>query len=295
MGKCACLTPAFACGGPAKRRLLLTTNRIVSFIVRTHAALGAMVLGMAGCDAFNPAFSSLVAPELSANYATVPNAPGYVVVALQNNVTIDGQLQDWLNPKLSLNPTQIQNLRARIRLQIRITHADNTFKIIEFISGTQDYVDPAYADQAVPDLNQNTLTNVVVPCDVASVELEPGVDIDVFIPVPLEAYERVEIREGDDVSTEFQLSNLVPPQFQALLEDDLDEGGNVVLRRNFGSSDALSPTTNVTCGSVVAIVVNGTLTVPFLLEASSNPSYDQDDDDTVAGIGGRYEFRMSFP
>jgi len=50
----------------------------------------------------------------------------------------------------------------------------------------------------------------------------------------------------------------------------------------------------VVCGSVVAVVVDGTLSVPFFTAAGTgNPSYDINDVNTVAGIGGRYEFRVS--
>jgi hypothetical protein len=75
--------------------------------------------------------------------------------------------------------------------------------------------------------------------------------------------------------------------------DDVDEDGNVTLQRNIGRRDAPSPALNPLCGSVVAIVVDGVLSVPFLDEASSRPSYNVADNATAARIGGRYEFRVT--
>jgi hypothetical protein len=44
---------------------------------------------------------------------------------------------------------------------------------------------------------------------------------------------------------------------------------------------------------VIAFLVDGVLSVPFLDGVSDAPSYDRDDTATEAGIGGRYEFRVS--
>ena len=265
----------------------MTIQRLFSSAVRTHALLCGIVLGLAGCDAFNPAFTSLVAPNASATYATVPNAPGYVIVALQDNVTIDGQLLAYLSPKLGLTPAEEKALRARIRMRVRITHADGTFQTVEMISGSGEFVDPAFDAQSVADLSQNTLTNVVVPCDVASIQLEPGTNVEVFIPVSLKVWELVEVGEGQDVQLEPVLRTTIPPQFQAIQVDEIDEDGNVILRRNVDPRDVLTPAANVVCGSVVPLVVEGVLTVPFF---TNEPGYDQNDLNTVAGVGGRFSF-----
>ena len=272
----------------------MTRKKTISVAACICAISGALALGPTGCDAFNPAFVNLVAPNAAAVYATVPNAPGYVVVAVQNNVTFDGFLLSWLQSQgLVLTPAEAQHLRARMRFRLRITFTDTTSQVVEFITGTPGIVDPDDADQAETDLDQNTLNNVVVRCDVASVQLEPGTNIEVYIPSPLEQWELVEIRVGDDVGTEPQLRGTIPPQFRGLQVDDVDEDGNVVLRRNIDTRDVLSPTTNVICGAVVAVVVDGVLTVPFFEEAGTgNPSFDINDENTVAGIGGRYEFRV---
>lgn len=271
----------------------MTTKRFVSAAISAQAILGGIVLGMAGCDAFNPAFLNLVAPDSPAAGSSLTNAPGYVIVALQDNVTIDGQLLAYLLPELDLSVAEQQALRARIRLRIRVTHTDGTFETVEMIAGSTDFVDPSFNSQSEPDLDQNTLTNIVPRCDVASVQLEPDSNVEVFIPVPLEVWEFVEVDTGDQAGVEPVLRATIAPQFRALDVDDVDADGNIVLRRNIDVRDVLSPTNNVVCGSVVAIVVDGVLTVPFLAGVSANPSYDQEDIETEAGIGGRYEFRVS--
>jgi len=215
-------------------------------------------------------------------------------VGMQNNVTIDGQLLDFLLPELEIPPGDVASLRARIRMQLRITFTDGTFLTVELISGSSEFVDPAFDATATADLTRNTLTNVAVRCDVATVELEPGTSVEAFIPVPIEVYELVEVDAGDEVDIVPQLRSTLPPQFRTLLVDEVDAEGNVTLQRNIDIRDVLSPTTNVVCGSIVPVIVEGTLTVPFFAEApTGNPSYDQDDEVTEAGIGGRYQFRVS--
>jgi hypothetical protein len=49
----------------------------------------------------------------------------------------------------------------------------------------------------------------------------------------------------------------------------------------------------VLCGSVIAITMTGTLSVPFLDGISTDPSYDVNNEPQVAGIGGRFSFRTS--
>lgn len=268
-------------------------RRFFERALRVTAILGAVALGLAGCNAFNPAFLGLVAPEAAANSATVPNAPGYVVLALQNNVRIDGQLLQWLNAKLQLPPAQVEILRARIRMRLRITHADGTFQTVEMISGSGDFIDPAFNALAIPDLQRNTLTNVVVRCDVSAVQLEPGTNIEVFVPAPIEIWELTEVDVGDEVEIVPVQRGTIIPQFRALQVDDVDDDGNVILQRNIDPRDVLSPTTNVVCGSVVPVIVSGVLSVPFFTQApTNNPSFNQDDENTVAGIGGRYQFRV---
>jgi hypothetical protein len=225
----------------------------------------------------------------------LPNPPGFVVLALVNNAQVDESLVSYLNQRLNLTGPQLAELRPRVRMRLRITYSDGTFQTVEVIDGSGNFVDPNFNAQSLPDLNQNDLTNVVARCDVASIALEPGTNIEVFVPVPLIGFQLVEVTVGNVVSSVFQPRTQILPQFRALQIDDVDADGNTILRRNIDVRDVLSPTTNVVCGSVVAVVVDGVLSVPFLRGVPDNdaPSFDQDDAATVASIGGRFEFRVS--
>ena len=248
---------------------------------------------LCGCNAFNPAFLDLFAAGGTSSFATLPNAPGHVVIGLSNQTDIDERLLNFLLAKLDLSEAEAQALRPRIRMRVRITYVDGTFQTVEFIDGSSDLVDPDFDAQAFPDLNQNDLNNAVVLCDVASVEVEPGTNVEVFIPVELIQYELVESTTtgGGTVFTEFERRGALAPVFWPIQVDEVDEDGNVTLQRNVGVRDVPSPTPNVICGSVVVITVKGTLAVPFLDVVSPDiPSLDQDDLATVSRIGGRYEF-----
>jgi len=180
-------------------------------------------------------------------------------------------------------------------MRVRVTYIDGTFQTIEFISGSRNLIDPEFNAEAFADLNQNDLSNATVLCDVGSVQIEPGSNIEVFVPVALQSFVKTEISStGGQVTTEFQPRERIVPQFRALQQDAVDLDGNVTTLRNFGRRDAPSPTPTVICGSVVAIVVDGVLSVPFTVEEeTSDPSFDVADGPTIAGIGGRYEFIVS--
>ena len=246
-----------------------------------------------GCGAFNPAFLNLFDVSGTGQFITIDNAPGHVILTVINNATIDERLLDFLESKLTLSDVEKRNLNPRIRMRLRVTFIDGNFQTIEFITGSPNFVDPTFGAQAVPDLNQNDLSNAVVLCDVASVQLEPGSEIEVFIPVELQEFDRVEvINQAGGVFRFLQLRGSIQPQFRTLQRDDLDEDDNVILQRNIGVRDVLGPVTNLLCGSVVAVVINGVLSVPFL-DGFSEPSFDRGDPATTASIGGRYEFRIS--
>lgn len=252
---------------------------------------GLAVLLCGGCDALNPAFVNLFAIEDSPSLATLPNAPGHVVVAVSNQTDIDERLLDFLLPKLNLTAAEVQALRPRIRMQVRITYVDGTFQTVEFIDGSSNLVDPAFDAVSVPDLNQNALNNAVVLCDVARVELEPGTNVEVFLPVEIIQFELVESTgTGGNTVVTFEQRGTITPVFWGLQVDDVDENGNT-LQRNIGIRDVPAPTPSVICGSVVVFTIQGTLAVPFLDVVSPDaPSVDQDDQATVARIGGRYQF-----
>lgn len=265
--------------------------RIGSALVQAALSL-ALFIGPAGCDALNPAFVNVASGGQAIQ--TIDNAPGYVVVAVVNNTTMDERLISYLGPQLDLSEAEIQSLVPRIRLLVDVTFVDGSTQEIEFITGTPNIVEPEFAAQAETDLNQNDLDNTVMLCDVVSVVVDQSAGIEVFIPVEMTRYELVETSgEGGQIVTEFVPRQAIPPAFETMDVDDIDESGNTILRRNIGIRDTPSPVGQVICGSVVTVLIEGTLTVPFLDEVSDAPSFDGGDIPTVAGIGGRYSFSVT--
>ncbi|MGD2110067.1 MAG: hypothetical protein PVI86_11840 [Phycisphaerae bacterium] len=245
----------------------------------------------------NPAFVSLLDPTGAAGLATVPNAPGHVVITVVNNAEVDERLLSFLESaeggNLQLTEAEKRALRPRVRLRVQVTFSDQTTTDIEFVSGSRSLIDQNFSAQAFPDLNQNDLDNAVLICDVSSVEVLPGSDIDVFVPVEVTGFDLIETtnQAGTVIGVTFEARERRPPGFLPLQVDDIDEDGNITLQRNIGRRDVPSPVNNPRCGSVIAFVVNGVLSVPFFDGAI--PSFDREDEDTEAQIGGRYEFRVS--
>lgn len=250
---------------------------------------------VAGCGAFNPAFLSLVAPDQAEDFVTIPNPPGHVVVAFVNNAEVDERLINYLQPQLNLTDAEIRSLRPRVRMRLQITFTDGSAQEVEFIDGTTSFLDPDFDAEAFADLNQNTLTNVVNRCDVAAVTLAPGSQVEVFMPVELLGFQLVEgTTPGGGTSQTWEQRTTIDPAFRALQVDEVDDDGNVLVQRNVGIRDTVAPTTNVLCGSVIAVTISGTLTAPFLEAAGANdPSFDIEDEATIARIGGRFEFNAS--
>ena len=189
-----------------------------------------------------------------------------------------------------LTDAEKRSLRPRLRFRVLITFSNGSVLPIEFIDGSTKLIDQSFNAQLIPDLNQNDLDNTVVVCDVARVELLPGSPIEVFMPVEITEWEQVITTVGDDQFITFTIEQEHPPQFTPLEVDQIDFDGNVVLRQNIGVRDVPAPVDNLLCGSVVAIIINGTLSAPFLDGVDDGPSYDNGDLQTVAGIGGRFEF-----
>jgi hypothetical protein len=245
----------------------------------------------------NPAFVDLLDPELAAGLETLDNAPGHVVVSVINKATIDERLLSYLESaeggNLTLTDAERQDLRPRIRLRLRVTFVDGTFQTIEFVDGSS-LIEGGYDPSAYPDLTGNDLINAVVICNVATVELEPGSQIEVFMPVELTGYELVETSgTGNVITTTFEPRERTDPEFRALEIDETDADGNVTLSRNIGIREVPSPPINPLCGSNIVLLIDGVLTAPFLDGVSDAPSYDRDDETTVARIGGRFQFLTS--
>lgn len=249
---------------------------------------------VAGCGAFNPAFLALLDSENAEDYVTVDNPPGHVIVAFVNNTEMDERLINYLAPQLGLTEAEVRELRPRVRMRLQVTFTDGSAQEFEFVDGTPGIVDPDFDAEAVADLNQNTLNNIVNICDVASVTLAPGSQVEVFMPVELLGFQLVEgTTPGGGTAQTWEQRTQIAPAFLDLALDEVDDDGNVLVQRNVGIRDTVAPTTNVLCGSVIAVSITGTLTAPFLDVASNDPSFDIEDEATIARIGGRYEFKVS--
>lgn len=255
-------------------------------------------LGLAGsgCDALNPAFLEIVAPD--GTLATMNNAPGHVVIAFVNNAEIDERVISYLESAagggLEFTDAEKQSLRPRVRARVVVTFRNGQQSTIEFVDGTPDLIEPIHADIAVPDLNQNDLDHVVVLCDVARVELVPS-SIEVFIPVELAIWEWETTSDAESILEVgfWRVRGRRLPSFWALRVDGVDANRNLTVRRNLGIRDVPAPVDAPLCGSVVTIVMDGTLSVPFLDGVDDSPSYDMNDAWSVGAIGGRYEFIVS--
>ena len=267
----------------------------------TAVCVGAV---LTGCGAFNPAFLSTFVPGGGAQFATLDNAPGHVVIVFVNNAEVDERLLAFLESpeggNLSLTEAEKRELRPRIRLRVQVTFTDDddndgqldTLEL-ELIDGSSKLVDQNFDAQATPDLNQNDLNNVVVVCDVAGVRVDVA-SIEVFVPVELIAFQLVETTTGGGgLTTDFQPRTRTPPRFIPLSGDVVDDDNTVLIQGNIGLRDAPSPVVSPLCGSVIGITLNGVLSVPFLPAGDGVPSFDQDDATTIAQIGGRFEFRVS--
>lgn len=243
-------------------------------------------LALGGCNAFNPAFINLLDPTGSAGLSTIANSRGHVVITFANNADVDERVvAELVNAGLELS----EAVKPRFRLRVRVTFADGSDQLIEFIDGSASLVDPTFSAQSEPDLNQNDLNTLVVVCDVARVEVVNP--IEVFVPLTWNVFEFVEptgLNEGF-----FRETREETPRFVALQVDDVDEDLNTLLQRNVGLRDAPAPVNNPLCGSVVAITVNGVLSVPFFAQGGGGPGYDVLDARAAASLGGRYEFAVT--
>ncbi len=245
-----------------------------------------VALGLGGCNAFNPAFLALMDPSGSGGLSTLPNSPGHVVITFANNADVDERIIAELEGKgLELS----EAVKPRFRLRVRVTFTDGSSQLVEFIDGSASLVDPTFNAQSEPDLNQNDLNTLVVVCDVARVEVVNP--IEVFVPLSWTIFEFVEptgLNEGF-----FRATRTETPRFLALQADDVDQDLNTILQRNIGVRDAPAPVDNPLCGSIVAITVNGVLSVPFFAQGGGGPGYDSADASAAASLGGRYEFAVS--
>ena len=222
-----------------------------------------------------------------------------IVIQLVNNATVDEPLLAFLESdaggNLLLTDAEKLVLHPRIRLRARVSFTDGSNQTIELVDGSTKLVEARFSGIAEPDLTGNTLTNAVVLCDVARVDLAPGSDVEVFIPVQVTTFEAVPITNDVGVILDFLFLArfTVPPSFQPLRVDTVDRDGNIIIVRNLGTRDVPSPVFDIVCGSVITIVIDGVLSVPFLRQGGGAPSFDQDNQGSVAGLGGRYRISVT--
>ena len=262
-----------------------------------QGAVCVVIISGMGCGAFNPAFLNLLDSTGSGQFITLNNAPGHVVVSFINNAEVSERLVSYLeSPEgggLILTDDEKRNLRPRMRFRVLITFDNGTTLPVEFISGSSQLIDTRFDANACPDLNQNDLTNVVMICDVQRVELLPGSQPEVFIPVQLQQFDQRIINTNQQQTIDYVLDAQIQPQFRALEVDLIDADGNTDLRQNIGVRDVPAPVGDLLCGSVVTYIVTGELQVPFLpIAGTTDPAFDEDDVEQVASIGGRYEFTV---
>lgn len=269
-------------------------NPSVCCVLKCASLVCVITLGLGGCDAFSPGFVNVIDPDGTSGIPTMDNAPGHVVISVINNAEIAERLLSHLERSGALADLE-PPFRPRIRMRVLVTFTDGTTQEIEFITGSGTLIEPPFDATRFPDLNQNDRDNGVVICDVARVEVNPNAAIEVFIPVEMTEWQLIESGEGSGgaVIARFERRAEIVPQFRVLAVDDVDDDGNVVLLRNIGIRVVPAAVTDLPCGSVVAIVIDGTLAVPFFDSEDGQPGYDQEDEATIGTISGRYEFRVS--
>ena len=269
---------------------LMTGYRLASRRTATAIMVATLCgLTVTGCDALNPGFIDVIAGDAAADFAQMDNAPGHVIITFINNTEIDEQIIAYLETQGwggDLTPAEKQALSPRVRARARVTFANDEQTDIEFVTGSPDVIEPGFGAFAVPDVAGNDLDHTVVLCDVARVELFPE-SIEVFMPVELTVYELVET----DFSTFWVIQAQIAPRFRPLDVDTVDANMNVVVSRNISIRNLPAPVDTPRCGAVIAIVMDGALTVPFF--RGNAPSYDSSDRFSAGTVGGRYEFLVS--
>jgi len=247
-----------------------------------------------GCGSLGPGFVDLLEPAGAGDpFTTIENAPGHIIVAFVNKAEVDERLLSYLESAegggLVLSDLEKRALRPRIRFRVLITFAGGEQQTVEFIDGSGRFVQPGFNAESEPDLNQNKLDNAVVTCEVARVEiLEP---VEVFVPVVWTVFDFVEptgLMPGF-----FRPALQFTPRFEPLQADEVDVDLNILLRQNVGIRDRPAPVDGPLCGSLISVVVDCVLSVPFFDQMGGVPGYEQADLASAAVLGGRYEFRVS--
>lgn len=294
--------------------------RSVGWRLLALAGLSLVTIWMGtACSAalFNPEFVDIFDATGTGTVGSVENATGHVPVIFVNRLRYSPSLASFMGTlneerRLSGVPedtTDFNSLRPRIRLRVRITYENGNVVEHEFVSGDGVFeFEPQDEDEedlgipivpADPNLTENTLTRAVALCNVVRVEIVGNVQV--FVPVIVRTI-RVEV--GDLAQQTRTLVSTENPQFRPILPDEVDENLNVTLLRNFDVRAAPPPAENLTCGSMVGIVVSGVLAVPFtapednpeddfIAERDEVPGFVDTDIPAQVSVPGRYEFLVT--
>ncbi|MFQ5489216.1 MAG: hypothetical protein ACE5GE_00730 [Phycisphaerae bacterium] len=270
----------------------------------------------AGCSAalFNPEFVDVFDATGAGTVGSVENATGHVPIIFVNRLRYAPSLASFMRTlneerRLSGIPegvTDFNSLRPRVRLRVRVTYENGNVIEHEFVDGDGVFeFEPREENEedlgipitpVDPNLTENTLSRVVALCDVIRVEIVGNVQV--FVPVIVRTI-RVEV--GDLAQQTRTLVVTDNPQFRPILPDEVDENLNVTLLRNFGVREGPGPAENLTCGSMVGIVVSGVVTVPFtapednpedsfIAQRDEVPGFVDTDVPAQVSVPGRYEF-----
>ena len=299
--------------------------RVVS---RQARWLGFCLLGGAlslGCDAgtassiFSADFVDVVAGDAEEPVASIKNAPGHVPILFVNNLRYDSQLVSYLEAlqaerrlgNLADFTGDLSSLRPRVRVRIQVVFEDGGTLPFEFVSGDGvveiERLDEDEDDEEIPGipeepldpvLTQNDLERLVATCEVLAVSVEGNPQV--FVPV----FTRVIRVEVNDLG--FQTRVLVRtdrPQFRPVLPDEVDDNLNITLRRNYSVREAPAPAVDLSCGSMIGIVMEGTVSMPFtepeddpedefVAGRSAVPGFVDTDAPAEASIPGRFKFTV---
>jgi len=254
-------------------------------------AAGASICILSACgDALNPAFLDILGPGIVAPRG--PGSAGHVVVALRNDTIFDDRiLQHLISAGLDEEIVTASGVRPRMRMTFLITFVNGNTMQVQFDDGSSDIVHPLASQATQADLARPEQNNVVVQCDVARVDLIRE-SIQVFVP---DFFETTRIDPGDENTPPFRVRVTVdPPQFEVLQIDDVDEFGTITTLRNIDIRDAPAPAIGPNCGSVVTILVSGTLSLPFEISSGGNdvPGVLNTNGVALAASPGRFQINV---
>ncbi len=254
----------------------------------------AISIGATGCgfdarDALNPAFVDFLGPAVIGS-PSGPTSSGHVVIAFRNDTRFDEQLLTYLVEQ-GLDPTILEDpdLRPRVRMVVQITFVNDETLIVEFNDGSATVIDPAFDASTVPELLETQQDNLVVQCDVSRVNLVglPSVFLPTFVTTTTFDNAQFVVLTRRDLT-------IADPRFVQLQVDQVDDLGNPVILRNVGVRNQPAPAVGPNCGSVVTLVMSGTLKINFSPNGAGAlvPGFLDTDIDSQEESPGRYQITV---